>query len=149
MVKFEDSDSDYDEINVDMKRVLEKADQQENIDSGSDDELQLDTTEPDFYDPEADERDTQWVSEQMNEKSDAILHCPLCFTRICYDCQKHTEYNQYRAMFVMHLKIIYNELLDKEYHPVECRDCGCRVAVYDKEEVYHFYHFVAEPINKK
>ncbi|KAJ3255192.1 hypothetical protein HK103_006561 [Boothiomyces macroporosus] len=125
-----------------MKTVLEKADQQ--VESDPDDDI-VDTA-PDFYDPEADERDAQWVSELMNEKSDAILHCPLCFTRICYDCQKHTEYNQYRAMFVFNLKVIKSELLNKEYHPVECRECGCRVAVYDQEEVYHFYHFIAEPL---
>jgi len=26
------------------------------------------------------------------------------------------------------------------YHPVKCQSCGTEVAVYDKDEVYHFFN---------
>ena len=56
-----------------------------------------------LYDPESDDRDTQWVgSVRDGRESDAILSCPCCFVTLCVDCQQHrTQQNRYRAMFVM------------------------------------------------
>lgn len=75
-------------------------------DAGEAAELGLDTAPPEFYDPEADERDERWVAKQRKgHKSDAVLSCPLCFTTLCLDCQQHERYeNQFRAMFVMNCK---------------------------------------------
>jgi hypothetical protein len=83
---------------------------------------------PPFYDPRADEEDEQWVRQRRRQQrrrersgtdssapsegenelpggsvgtpaSDAILSCPLCFTTVCNQCQRHTEYaNQFRAV---------------------------------------------------
>ncbi|XJO77750.1 hypothetical protein BDV3_002291 [Batrachochytrium dendrobatidis] len=30
------------------------------------------------------------------------------------------------------------------YHPVRCNTCDCEVAVYDHEEVYHFFNVIAQ-----
>ncbi|CAH2328375.1 E2F-associated phospho [Pelobates cultripes] len=32
---------------------------------------------------------------------------------------------------------------DEMYHPVKCTECSTEVAVYDKEEVYHFFNVIA------
>lgn len=69
-------------------------------------ELRLNTAPPEFYDPDADDRDERWVAKQRKgHKSDAVLSCPLCFTTLCVDCQQHARYeNQFRAMFVMNCR---------------------------------------------
>ena len=68
--------------------------------------LGMDAQPPEFYDPEADERDEAWVHKARGAlRSDAILSCPLCFTTLCIDCQQHAKYDgQFRAMFVMNCR---------------------------------------------
>ncbi|XP_078515510.1 E2F-associated phosphoprotein [Lissotriton helveticus] len=109
---------------------------------------------------------------QTLPNSDAILNCPACMTTLCLDCQRHESYRtQYRAMFVMNCTINkeevlkYQDALDRRkrrrpkkksmaetpekpavqelYHPVKCSECSTEVAVYDKEEVYHFFNVIA------
>ena len=44
--------------------------------------------------------------------SDAVLSCPCCFEIVCMDCQQHERYlNQYRAMFVMNIRVDWNHEL--------------------------------------
>ncbi|XP_046849846.1 E2F-associated phosphoprotein-like isoform X2 [Xenia sp. Carnegie-2017] len=104
--------------------------------------------------------------------SDAILSCPACLTTLCIDCQRHDTYkNQFRAMFVMNCKVLSHETLRYEakkqkrkgtknfrsklrdtgssldeqselYNPVQCCSCNTEVAVFDKDEVYHFFNVV-------
>lgn len=68
--------------------------------------LGLDTNPADFYDQDADDRDSVWIGKmRKGHKSDAILSCPLCFTTVCIDCQQHAyQENQFRAMYVMHCR---------------------------------------------
>ncbi|KAI8893612.1 E2F-associated phosphoprotein-domain-containing protein [Globomyces pollinis-pini] len=107
-----------------------------------------------LYDPEADEKDAEWVSKHLiGERSDAILQCPMCFNTVCYDCQKHVEYSQYRAMFVVRCKILHEQILrvkgtNEVFHPVQCGECGAEIGVYDSDEVYHFFQVVAQPCSK-
>ncbi|XP_072221786.1 E2F-associated phosphoprotein [Leuresthes tenuis] len=100
-------------------------------------------------------------------KSDAVLNCPACMTTLCLDCQRHEKYHtQYRAMFVMNCKVKGDEVLrykhqlekkrrtrrggqktgvftDDVYHPVQCSECSTEVAMFDKDEVYHFFNILA------
>ena len=98
---------------------------------------------------------------QMN--SDATLNCPACMALVCLDCQRHEIYRtQYRAMFVFNCRIDFTERLqykhkqkrrrtdDREepkgvdnYYPVFCDQCNTQVAVYDTNEVYHFFSVLA------
>ena len=74
--------------------------------------------------------------------------------------------NQYRAMFVLNCTILRDEVLhckppkkgqkqrkrkkskveaEEEddsgpYHPVQCTICSTEVAVYDKDEIFHFFN---------
>ncbi|XP_052767309.1 E2F-associated phosphoprotein-like isoform X2 [Mya arenaria] len=101
--------------------------------------------------------------------SDAVLDCPACMTTLCMDCQRHDVYNnQYRAMFVSNCKVEMGELLkfpkasnkrnrkskskegstnepscDDMFNPVKCTECNTVVAVYDRDEVYHFFNVLA------
>ncbi len=98
--------------------------------------------------------------------SDAVLNCPACFSVLCLDCQRHEAYkHQYRAMFVMNCVIDHSEKLtypkttekkkkgkksktDDEdlkelFHPVKCSKCSTQVAVFDDEEIYHFFNVIA------
>jgi E2F-associated phosphoprotein len=63
----------------------------------------------DFYDPDLDDQDAEWVANQRQQrKSDAILSCPCCLTTLCIDCQQHTELEcQFRAMFVMNCRCVW------------------------------------------
>lgn len=109
-------------------------------------------------------------SENPNDKvkplpnSDAVLNCPACLSLLCLDCQRHEIYkSQYRAMFVSNCNIISNEILKypnkkklakkrrddtksdigDAYNPVRCSVCNTEVAVYDKDEIYHFFNVLA------
>lgn len=98
--------------------------------------------------------------------SDAVLNCPACMTLLCLDCQRHEIYNtQYRAMFVRNCVIAEKEVLKCPpsrtsakrrrnlpdgvddprdlFKPVRCGVCSTEVAVYDSEEVYHFFNVIA------
>ena len=102
--------------------------------------------------------------------SDAVLNCPACFTVLCLDCQRHEVYNtQYRAMFVVNCTVNTEQKLkfpvkgkgagkgrrgkggkgkvvtdpNSDYHPVMCDNCKTEVAMYDQDEVYHFFNVVA------
>ncbi|KAI5075027.1 hypothetical protein GOP47_0010988 [Adiantum capillus-veneris] len=138
-----------------------------NFSDSSNDEL--DETPPEFYDATMDDRDQAWAErKRKGRKSDALLSCPACFTTLCMDCQRHDKIvTQYRAMFVLNCKIIegqsrqFNvngkkrkrkakttggqsfheeESIGETYQPVACSVCGTEVAVFDQEEVYHFYN---------
>lgn len=98
-------------------------------------------------------------------QSDAVLNCPGCMTLLCLDCQRHEIYNtQYRAMFVKNCVVDRKETLrclpsrssSKRRHlpegvndprdifnPVRCQVCRTEVAVYDSEELYHFFNVIA------
>lgn len=97
--------------------------------------------------------------------SDAVLNCPGCMTLLCLDCQRHEIYNtQYRAMFVKNCEVDRKETLRclpsrssmrrrnlpegmsnprDIFNPVRCQVCRTEVAVYDCEEVYHFFNVIA------
>ncbi|XP_015918514.1 E2F-associated phosphoprotein [Parasteatoda tepidariorum] len=95
--------------------------------------------------------------------SDAVLNCPACLSLLCLDCQRHDIYkSQYRAMFVTNCTVIETETLNYPnkkkakktsgemfakpsdvYNPVKCSICNTEVAVYDTEEIYHFFNVIA------
>lgn len=94
--------------------------------------------------------------------SDAALNCPACMTLLCTDCQRHEVYNtQYRAMFVQNCRVDETVKLkcplkkekknrarpggseDELYSGVFCSICNTQVAVFDDDEVYHFFNVVA------
>jgi len=103
---------------------------------------------------------------QKLPNSDAVLNCPACFTVLCLDCQRHALYKtQYRAMFVINCTVLTDQKLkfpvtkkakkgkgkgrapvldpSEEFHPVQCDSCKTEVAMYDTDEVYHFFNVVA------
>jgi hypothetical protein len=105
-----------------------------------------------LYNSKADDADQEWM-DKTQVPTDATLSCPMCFTLLCRDCQQHVEYkDQYRAMFTLNCNIIHSEVLQSKeseiYHPVECAECGCNVAVYDAEEVFHFFNVLATPCSR-
>ena len=100
--------------------------------------------------------------------SDAVLNCPACFIVLCLDCQRHETFDtQYRAMFVMNCTVDQTKQLkypepkkgkrkrkkDENptpavdpkdiFNPVNCDRCTTQVAVYDQEEIYHFFNVLA------
>jgi len=97
--------------------------------------------------------------------SDAVLNCPACFTLLCVDCQRHDLYdNQFRAMFVENVSVLYDQRLrfplsksgrkrkgdrhsgppdaDEVFHPVRCVHCSTEVAMFDQQEIYHFFNVI-------
>lgn len=96
-------------------------------------------------------------------QSDAVLNCPGCMTVLCLDCQRHEVYKtQYRAMFSLNCKIDWSEKVTgkrgdckkekKEkslasepdiFFNVRCSVCNSQVAVYDEDEVFHFFNVLS------
>lgn len=107
------------------------------------------------------------TKEKPLPNSDAVLNCPACFILLCLDCQRHSQYeHQYRAMFVMNCEVDYSQhlkypkaknkrkkgkknknepMVDENdmFNPVKCNRCSTQVAVYDKDEVYHFFNVIS------
>ena len=107
--------------------------------------------------------------EQKMPNSDAVLNCPACFMVLCLDCQRHEIYDsQYRAMFVLNCTVDHSQQLkypkqeqkrkgkkkksepgpsgvdpNDLFNPVKCDRCTTQVAVYDRDEVYHFFNVLA------
>ncbi|KAK1256509.1 hypothetical protein QJS04_geneDACA019201 [Acorus gramineus] len=131
-----------------------------------DDEIDY-SIEPEFYDPEIDEKDEVWVHKRRGGgTSDAVLSCPACFTTLCLDCQRHEKYlTQYRAMFVVNCRIKTDQAAreqkqnsvrrtdnthcnvtktvggrDAVPRSVCCLVCSTEVGVFDEDEVYHFFN---------
>lgn len=70
-------------------------------------EQEKEEKEVEFFDPDLDEHDENWVVQQrQGRQTDAILSCPSCFTTCCIDCQQHEYKDQYRAMFVTNCRCI-------------------------------------------
>ncbi|EGC35854.1 hypothetical protein DICPUDRAFT_13745, partial [Dictyostelium purpureum] len=117
-----------------------------------------------YFDENEDDENEKWVTKNYKssgKKSDAYLSCPCCFTLLCVECQRHSTYkNQYRAISVNNCivdKEINNnnnnnnnntnnddsssdEDEDEVYQPVKCSVCETHVAMFDKDEVYHFFN---------
>ncbi|KAL9555388.1 hypothetical protein MBANPS3_002387 [Mucor bainieri] len=115
-----------------------------------------------LYDPDMDDKDEEWkkIDDSMrsaqegplDDKTDAILSCPMCFTTLCYSCQRHEKYaDQFRAMFVRNCHTVPGERYkmkgdddsDEYFYKVICDTCGIQVAMLDEDEVYHFFNVVA------
>ncbi|CAJ1977661.1 unnamed protein product [Sphenostylis stenocarpa] len=132
-----------------------------------DDEIDY-TTKPEFYDPDLDDKNEQWIDRKRQGRvSDAVLSCPGCFTTLCLECQRHEKYlTQYRAVFVVNCKI-GNDKFSKQntsrsrkrnrgserfdrndttstnietFKQVCCSVCLTEVGVIDQDEIYHFYN---------
>ncbi|CAL5210196.1 unnamed protein product [Lathyrus oleraceus] len=126
-----------------------------------DDEIDY-STKPEFYDPELDEKDENWIHKKRHGRdSDAVLCCPACFTTLCLECQRHEKYlTQYRAIFVTNCKIEDRQVTsqsssksrkrnrrdrefggsDEKLKQVCCAVCSTEVGVFDEDEVYHFFN---------
>ncbi|KAI9282106.1 E2F-associated phosphoprotein-domain-containing protein [Umbelopsis sp. AD052] len=154
----EENDNDEPAMTVDKPTSKDRQKKREVLDN---DEL--------LYNPEEDDTNEDWVAEQLRAiapsekgrkskgsmaKTDAILTCPLCFTPVCLSCQRHDLYpNQYRAMFVTNCRPNFAERFrykepeggsgDDVYYPVNCDICKTHIAMFDHEEVYHFFNVIA------
>uniref|UniRef100_A0A2R9AEC2 E2F associated phosphoprotein n=1 Tax=Pan paniscus TaxID=9597 RepID=A0A2R9AEC2_PANPA len=106
--------------------------------------------------------------QQPVPNSDAVLNCPACMTTLCLDCQRIPKPNiqsQYKEETVLRYKASENRKkrrvrkkmrsnqedaaekaetdVEEIYHPVMCTECSTEVAVYDKDEVFHFFNVLA------
>ncbi len=104
-------------------------------------------------------------TEKPLPNSDAVLNCPACFVLLSLDCQQHESYeHQFRAMFVMNCSVDFSKQLkypkvkgkgkksknkepiidpDDLFYAVKCDKCSTQVAVFDTEEIYHFFNVLA------
>lgn len=99
-----------------------------------DDEIDY-SVKPEFHDVEMDDKDETWVlCKRQGRKSDALLSCPVCFTTLCIDCQRHEIYvTQYRAMFVMNCKVVENQRLRMPAESTrQKKDCKKRSNQYNR-----------------
>jgi hypothetical protein len=101
-------------FNKEEEMIFNVGNSDEEYDSDSDSNDIYENFDPksvEWYDPNEDERNEQWIRKKthslkdkngtIKKNSDAILTCPYCFTYLCFDCQRHELYhNQYRALFV-------------------------------------------------
>jgi len=164
-----DSDDEDGENKQKNRKVLTNDDLL--YDPGMDDEDQswVDDVRRSYQAPETSHNNKMQPPLKPLPNSDAVLNCPACFVAVCLDCQRHELYKtQYRAMFVMNCSVVTSEVMKlpikqkkgkkgkgkggqvvavthphDEYHPVRCDQCKTEIAMYDKDEVYHFFNVVA------
>lgn len=81
-----------------------------------------------------------------------------------FPCRHELYQSQYRAMFVLNCKVLKDEVLrykpkqkrqrkkgqdpskdcpSNKFNPVRCNVCNTEVAVYDKDDVFHFFNALA------
>ncbi|KAL5703474.1 hypothetical protein ACHQM5_028563 [Ranunculus cassubicifolius] len=133
----------------------------------SDDEEIDYSVKPEFYDPDLDSKDEEWVQNRRKASTtDAVLSCPACFTTLCLECQRHEQFlTQYRAVFVVNCQIkqqknsgvvVVNQTskrkrkngsqsVDKQDENLKCvccEVCSTEVGVVDEDEVYHFFNVI-------
>jgi hypothetical protein len=151
------------ETETESRKVVTNDDLFYDPDKDDDDQVWVDSVRQSYHQP------GQGQDESAPAKlpsSDAVLNCPACFTVLCLDCQRHEVYNtQYRAMFVVNCTVNTEQKLkfpvkgkgkkgrggkgkmvtdpNSDYHPVMCDNCKTEVAMYDQDEVYHFFNVVA------
>ncbi|KAJ1653298.1 hypothetical protein IWQ61_006547 [Dispira simplex] len=78
------------------------------------DQRRIPTNDDLLYDPEADDKDAEWSDHPSRATlpTDALLHCPMCQTTLCFVCQRHDRYTgQYRALFVENCQVLWNEMV--------------------------------------
>jgi len=159
--KYSDVYFDSDEEESDNRKLLSNDDLFYDPDKDDDDQLWVDSVRKSYSQP-----NTSSKNPGKLPNSDAVLNCPACFTVLCLDCQRHEIYKtQYRAMFVVNCTVKTDEKLkfpvkgkakkgkskkekviidpNCDYHPVSCDNCKTEVAMYDQDEVYHFFNVVA------
>ncbi len=161
-----DSDDDDDEVGAEERKrqrtVVNNDDLFYDPDEDDDNQKYVDELRAGYRSKKQKKGDK--AKSQKLPNSDATLNCPACFALLCLDCQRHDLYeNQYRAMFVMNCKVITSERLHRPlsksarkgkqnktageesemFNPVKCEQCNTEVAVYDKDEVYHFFNVMA------
>ncbi|KAI8084640.1 E2F-associated phosphoprotein-domain-containing protein [Halteromyces radiatus] len=158
----------YDTVYFDSDQE-EEPQHEESIDHSNSDQDQRKqlTNDELLYDPHQDEKDEAWVAAQIKQattykgskpdnvaRTDAILSCPMCFSPLCYSCQRHESYsNQFRAMFVTNCQVNKKEryrypestssATNEAYYVVKCDTCDTHVAMMDEDEVYHFFNVIA------
>jgi len=152
-------DSDEEDTANESRKVVTNDDLFYDPDKDDDDQDWVDSVRQSYHQP------GQGVAAPAKlPNSDAVLNCPACFTVLCLDCQRHEVYNtQYRAMFVVNCTVNTEQKLkfpvkgkgkrgkggkvvtdpNSDYHPVMCDNCKTEVAMYDQDEVYHFFNVVA------
>jgi len=160
--KYSDVYFDSDEEESEDRKVLTNDDLFYDPDKDDEDQEWVDSVRQSYHQSG---KTPSTVPEKL-PNSDAVLNCPACFTVLCLDCQRHEVYNtQYRAMFVVNCTVNTEQKLkfpvkgkgkkgkggkgrlvtdpNSDYHPVICDNCKTEVAMYDQDEVYHFFNVVA------
>jgi len=158
--KYSDIYFDSDEEEGDERKVVSDADLFYDPEQDQQDQDWVDSVRQSYQMPGS-SSNTAGIHKLLS--SDAVLNCPACFTVLCLDCQRHEVYHtQYRAMFVVNCTVNTAAKMkfpvkvkkgkrgagqrmdpDEWFHPVACDTCKTEVAMYDKDEVYHFFNVVA------
>ncbi|KAJ1780507.1 hypothetical protein LPJ77_000636 [Coemansia sp. RSA 2523] len=117
-----------------------------------------------FHDEDADTRDADWMNKEHPGHTDAVLACPMCFTQVCFVCQKHERFaGQYRALSVTHCEVqdvLYSYGKNGLLEPIEadhslptsdvfrlvcCAECHTKLGVIDSCDAYHLFHVLDDP----
>ncbi|XP_054545797.1 E2F-associated phosphoprotein isoform X2 [Talpa occidentalis] len=108
-----------------------------------------------LYDPEKDNRDQAWVDAQRRGHESYKTQYRAMFVMNCsVNKEEVLRYKtpENRKKRRSHKKMRSNhedasEQVDTEveeiYHPVMCTECSTEVAVFDKDEVFHFFNVLA------
>ncbi|RXM94355.1 E2F-associated phosphoprotein [Acipenser ruthenus] len=108
-----------------------------------------------LYDPDEDDRDQAWVDSQRRGHEKYRTQYRAMFVMNCtVNREEVLRYkgpmdkrrkNRSKKMKPNSEEAAEETQTDQEekYHPVKCLECSTEVAVFDKEEVYHFFNILA------
>ncbi|XP_038162927.1 E2F-associated phosphoprotein isoform X3 [Cyprinodon tularosa] len=110
-----------------------------------------------LYDPDADDRDQAWVDSRRHEKYRTqyramfVMNCVVKTDEVLrYKTQQ--DKNSRKRRRGQKALLSSNRATgptpagmepEEIYHPVKCTECSTEVAVFDKDEVYHFFNILA------
>ncbi|KAK2500782.1 hypothetical protein MC885_000756 [Smutsia gigantea] len=108
-----------------------------------------------LYDPEKDNRDQAWVDAQRRGhesyktqyRAMFVMNCSVNKEEILrYKTPENRKKRRgHKKMRPNHEDAAEQAETEEEeiYHPVMCTECSTEVAVYDKDEVFHFFNVLA------
>uniref|UniRef100_A0A8C6R879 E2F-associated phosphoprotein n=1 Tax=Nannospalax galili TaxID=1026970 RepID=A0A8C6R879_NANGA len=108
-----------------------------------------------LYDPEKDNRDQAWVdakrrgheSYKTQYRAMFVMNCSVNKEEVLRykNPENRKKRRGYKKMRPSHEESagLAETQVEEIYHPVMCTECSTEVAVYDKDEVFHFFNVLA------
>ena len=75
-----------------------------------------------------------------------VVNCVVDFTqRLKFPLKSNKKGKRRKGKRGEAANVVMEDNQEENYHPVKCEQCSTEVAVFDKDEVYHFFNVIDSP----